>query len=101
VVEHSQAWVAAAALYGSLFWKLTIAGVVLALIAFAFVPVLKRGMQRVVRGAHATNPTAGHLCRKGTPPADASRSARYATAGGRQSRIQRAKLAASIGLATK
>ena len=47
VVEHSQAWVDAAALYGGLFWKLTIAGVVLSLVAFAFVPLLRRGMHGV------------------------------------------------------
>ncbi len=47
VVENSQAWTEAAGLYGDLFWKLTIAGVVLALIAFAFVPLLRRGMHGV------------------------------------------------------
>jgi POT family proton-dependent oligopeptide transporter len=47
VVEHSQAWVDAAGKYESLFWQLTIAGVVLALIAFAFVPLLRRGMHGV------------------------------------------------------
>jgi proton-dependent oligopeptide transporter, POT family len=44
VVEHSQAWTDAAGKYADLFWQLTIAGVVLALIAFAFVPLLRRGM---------------------------------------------------------
>ena len=47
VVEHSAAWTDAAALYGGLFWKLTIAGVVIAIIAFAFVPLLRRGMHGV------------------------------------------------------
>ena len=47
VVEHTAAWTDAAALYSSLFWKLTIAGVVIAVIAFAFVPVLRRGMHGV------------------------------------------------------
>jgi len=47
VVEHTAAWADAAALYGSLFMKLGIAGGVLALIAFAFVPLLNRGMHGV------------------------------------------------------
>ena len=47
VVEHTAAWTDAAALYESLFWKLGIAGVVLALVAFAFVPLLRRGMHGV------------------------------------------------------
>jgi POT family proton-dependent oligopeptide transporter len=47
VVEHSAAWTSAAEGYGSLFWKLTIYGVAIALLAFAFVPVLKRGMHGV------------------------------------------------------
>jgi POT family proton-dependent oligopeptide transporter len=47
VVEHSVAWTNAAELYGGLFWKLTIYGVAIALVAFAFVPLLRRGMHGV------------------------------------------------------
>jgi POT family proton-dependent oligopeptide transporter len=47
VVEHSQAWVDAAAKYADLFWKLTWAGLFCAVVAFALVPLLRKGMHGV------------------------------------------------------
>jgi proton-dependent oligopeptide transporter, POT family len=47
VVEHTAAWSAAANLYESLFWKLTIAGIVIAFLGFVAVPFLRRGMHGV------------------------------------------------------
>jgi proton-dependent oligopeptide transporter, POT family len=47
VVEHTAAWTDAAARYGALFQQLTIAGIVIAVVAFLFVPLLNRGMHGV------------------------------------------------------
>jgi POT family proton-dependent oligopeptide transporter len=47
LVEHTAQWSSAAATYGDLFWKLLVGGVVISVIAFAFVPVLRRGMHGV------------------------------------------------------
>jgi POT family proton-dependent oligopeptide transporter len=47
VVEHSAAWVDAANKYADLFWQLTIGGVICAVVAFALVPLLNRGMHGV------------------------------------------------------
>jgi POT family proton-dependent oligopeptide transporter len=47
IVEHTAAWTSAAATYAGLFWELTIGGIVIAVIAFAFVPLLRRGMHGV------------------------------------------------------
>jgi POT family proton-dependent oligopeptide transporter len=47
IVEHSDAWTSAAATYGDLFWQLTLWGIGIAVVAFVFVPVLRRGMHGV------------------------------------------------------
>jgi proton-dependent oligopeptide transporter, POT family len=47
VVEHSAAWVSAANTYGDYFWKLTLGGLACSALAFALIPLLKRGMHGV------------------------------------------------------
>ena len=47
LMEHTPEWTAAAATYGDLFWKLLVGGLVVAVLAFVFSPLLRRGMHGV------------------------------------------------------